>query len=295
MRATLPGRGRRRSGRCRGASRSTPTGRPSRCRPRACAAIHDAAMRVLEEIGIEFLNEEARDYLARRRLRGRAAPNVRMDRGFVMEQVAKAPRQFDMTPRNPERAGDDGRAAHVLRQRLVAAELHGPRPRPAGREHATTSANFMRLTQYFNCIHVAGGYPVEPVDIHAERPPPRLPLREADADRQGGARLQPRAGAGRGRDRDGADRRRPRRRTSSRAQPRMFTNINSSSPAEARLADARRRDALRPAGAAGDRDAVHPGRGDGAGDDGGRGGAVDRRGAGGDRAPAGGAAGRRPA
>jgi trimethylamine---corrinoid protein Co-methyltransferase len=27
--------------------------------------------------------------------------------------------------------------------------------------------DFMRLTQYFNCIHVAGGYPVEPVDIHA--------------------------------------------------------------------------------------------------------------------------------
>ena len=26
-----------------------------------------------------------------------------MDRGFVMEQVAKAPRQFDMTPRNPAR------------------------------------------------------------------------------------------------------------------------------------------------------------------------------------------------
>ena len=49
--------------------------------------------------------------------------------------------------------------------------------------------DFMKLTQYFNCIHVAGGYPVEPVDIHAERPPPRLPLRKADADRQGRARL----------------------------------------------------------------------------------------------------------
>ena len=24
----------------------------------------------------------------------------------------------------------------------------------------------MRLTQYFNCIHFAGGYPVEPMDIH---------------------------------------------------------------------------------------------------------------------------------
>ena len=25
----------------------------------------------------------------------------------------------------------------------------------------------MKLTQYFNCIHIAGGYPVEPIDIHA--------------------------------------------------------------------------------------------------------------------------------
>ena len=27
--------------------------------------------------------------------------------------------------------------------------------------------DFLKLTQYFNCIHLAGGYPVEPVDIHA--------------------------------------------------------------------------------------------------------------------------------
>ena len=31
--------------------------------PEGVAAIHDAAMRVLEETGIEFLNEEARAYL----------------------------------------------------------------------------------------------------------------------------------------------------------------------------------------------------------------------------------------
>ena len=29
-----------------------------------------------------------------------------------------------------------------------------------------TFKEFMKLTQYFNCIHVAGGYPVEPIDIH---------------------------------------------------------------------------------------------------------------------------------
>ncbi len=27
--------------------------------------------------------------------------------------------------------------------------------------------DLLKLTQYFNCIHFAGGYPVEPVDIHA--------------------------------------------------------------------------------------------------------------------------------
>ena len=36
--------------------------------------------------------------------------------------------------------------------------------RPGDRE---SFRDFMKLTQYFNCIHLAGGYPVEPVDIHA--------------------------------------------------------------------------------------------------------------------------------
>ena len=148
----------------------------------------------------------------------------------------------------------------------------------------------MKLTQYFNCIHVAGGYPVEPVDIHAIGPPPRLPLREADADRQGGARLQPRPRAGRGRDRDGAHRQRPRRRPSSRAQPRLFTNINSSSPLKHDwpMLDGAMRFARR--GQPVIVTPVHARRRHGAGDHGRRGGAVDRRGAGGDRAAAGGPA-----
>ena len=27
--------------------------------------------------------------------------------------------------------------------------------------------DLLKLTQYFNCIHVAGGYPVEPIDVHS--------------------------------------------------------------------------------------------------------------------------------
>ena len=34
-------------------------------------------------------------------------------------------------------------------------------------EPARNVQTFLRLSQYFNCIHFIGGYPVEPVDIHA--------------------------------------------------------------------------------------------------------------------------------
>ena len=53
------------------------------------AAIHDGAMRVLEEIGIEFLNEEALELFreAGCRVEGQ---NVRMGRDWVEEMVAKA-------------------------------------------------------------------------------------------------------------------------------------------------------------------------------------------------------------
>jgi len=66
------------------------------------ARMHDTAMRILEEIGVEFLNEEA---LALFRDAGCTVEgaNVKMGRDWVMEMVAKAPAEFTLTPRNPER------------------------------------------------------------------------------------------------------------------------------------------------------------------------------------------------
>lgn len=58
----------------------------------AVQAVHNGAMRVLEEIGIEFLCENAKQIL--REAGCTVSPdsdNVRMDRDFVMEQVRKAP------------------------------------------------------------------------------------------------------------------------------------------------------------------------------------------------------------
>ncbi|MEM7524300.1 MAG: trimethylamine methyltransferase family protein [Pseudomonadota bacterium] len=136
-------------------------------RPDGVEAIHNAAMRVLEEIGVDFLNEEAKDILRRAGCDvDPGSDRVRMGRDFVMEMVAKAPREFTITPRNPDRMvtiGGDHMAFVNVSSPPNAMDIEN------GRRIGNTEdfQNFMKLTQYFNCIHIAGGYPVEPVDIHA--------------------------------------------------------------------------------------------------------------------------------
>ena len=129
-------------------------------------AVHNGAMRVLEEIGIEFLNEEARAVLAAAGCETDPdGANVRMDRELVMEKVKLAPSEFTITPRNPERR------IPVGGRNIVFGNVSSPpncsdldRGRRVGDRESYR--DFLKLTQYFNCIHFAGGYPVEPLDIH---------------------------------------------------------------------------------------------------------------------------------
>ena len=129
-------------------------------------AIHNGAMTILEDIGIEFLNEEA---LALFKKAGCTVngTNVRMGRDWVMEMIGNAPSQFDITPRNPDRKITIG-GKHILFGNVssppnyfdleIGKKVSGTRAQ---------CADLLRLTQHFNCIHFAGGYPVEPVDVHA--------------------------------------------------------------------------------------------------------------------------------
>ncbi len=134
-------------------------------REEGVAAIHDGAMRVLEEIGIEFLNDEALDYLRQAGCKVEGQ-NVRMDRAWVMEMIGKAPSAFDIIPRNPERKLTIG-GKHMAFVNVSSPPnvMDLDRGRRVG--DFESFKDFLKLTQYFNCIHVAGGYPVEPVDIHA--------------------------------------------------------------------------------------------------------------------------------
>ena len=132
--------------------------------PEGVAAIHDGAMRVLEEIGIEFLHPEAIERLREAGCKV-DGENVRMDRDFVMEMLGKAPREFTLTPRNPDRAITIGG------RHMVFGNISSP-PNCSDIERGRRSGNrhdyreLLKLLQYFNCIHFAGGYPVEPIDIH---------------------------------------------------------------------------------------------------------------------------------
>ncbi|MGQ0565522.1 MAG: trimethylamine methyltransferase family protein [Gemmobacter sp.] len=127
--------------------------------------IHRSAMRILSEIGIEMLNPEA---VAILKAAGCivSGTNVRFDEDFVMEMVGKAPSQFTITPRN------QGREVVMGGKSMIFVNVSSP-PNAWDLERGKRSGDFatfrefMKLTQYFNCIHVAGGYPVEPVDIHA--------------------------------------------------------------------------------------------------------------------------------
>ena len=128
-------------------------------------AIHIGAMRILEEIGIVFLNSQALEIFRKAGCIIKDQ-NVRMDEDLVMEMIKKAPSTWTITPRNKARqlkVGDNiilfGNVSsppnywdYALRKKI-----------PGTREHCQ---NLLKLSQYFNCIHFIGGYPVEPVDIH---------------------------------------------------------------------------------------------------------------------------------
>jgi len=131
--------------------------------PTGIEAIHNGAMRILEEIGIEFLHPEAIKILA-----GAgcivSGQNVRIGREFVMEMLAQAPSEFTITPRNPRHALPVG-GKHVLFGNVSSPPNYMDLATGKITGNMQGFRNLMKLTQYFNCIHFSGGYPVEPVDI----------------------------------------------------------------------------------------------------------------------------------
>jgi len=134
--------------------------------PEQVEMIAEAAFRILEEVGMDFLHPEALDILAK--AGAEVAPGsqrVRLDRGLVKQALATAPARFTLHARNPAHDLPIG-GRHIAFGSVASAPNasdldNGRRPGSQG-----DYRNLLRLSQAFNVIHFVSGYPVEPVDLH---------------------------------------------------------------------------------------------------------------------------------
>jgi trimethylamine--corrinoid protein Co-methyltransferase len=127
-------------------------------------SIHETSLRVLEEIGMDFMLAEARSLLkgAGADVRG---DRVRLPRGLVEEAIRSIPPTFTFHARNPQNnifLGDNVMAFGCVASPPNCADMDSGRRTG---NHADYR-NFLKLAQYFNAIGFISGYPVEPVDLH---------------------------------------------------------------------------------------------------------------------------------
>ncbi|MCT8971156.1 trimethylamine methyltransferase family protein [Microbaculum marinisediminis] len=129
--------------------------------------IHNASLTILEEIGIDFMHEEAKAVLKRAGADVEpGSDRVRIDRGLIMQALTTCPPEFTMHARNPAhnvRFGGDWIAFAQMASAPNCSDMDGGR-RPGNQQDFRS---LVKLAQSFNIIHLTGGYPVEPVDLHA--------------------------------------------------------------------------------------------------------------------------------
>jgi trimethylamine---corrinoid protein Co-methyltransferase len=118
--------------------------------------------RIVSELGVEFLLPEAVELFRKAGQTVEGEHLVKFDPDFILEQVALAPREFELQARNPERS------AHIGGDHMVFSAVYGP---PFVREGAVrrdaTMAdfeNFVRLSHSFPELDSPGGTIVEPND-----------------------------------------------------------------------------------------------------------------------------------
>ncbi|MDP2086783.1 MAG: trimethylamine methyltransferase family protein [Gemmobacter sp.] len=130
----------------------------------ALAIIEANAETVLEEIGVNFVENPAA--LDRWRAAGAdvRGERVHIPRGLARKLCATAPRTFTQAARNPERNVEIGG------RNLVLAPVYGPpfvRDASGGRRYATMADfnNFVKLGYMSKWLHHSGGTVCEPTDI----------------------------------------------------------------------------------------------------------------------------------
>ena len=117
-------------------------------------SIHEASLRVLEEIGMDFLDPGARALLAAAGARVEAgSERVRFDRAMVASVIATAPSSFTLHARNPARnlrIGGDWVAFGTVASAPNVADLE--RGRRVG--NRADYQDLIRLAQMLEVVHL---------------------------------------------------------------------------------------------------------------------------------------------
>ena len=127
----------------------------------ALAEVERGWRRIVSELGIEFLHDEAVEAF---RAAGQAVDGqlVKLDPDWVLEQVALAPREFDLVARNPQHT------IHVGGNHMAFGAVYGcPFVREGLERREATYADFenlVRLSQAFPQLDTPGGTICEPND-----------------------------------------------------------------------------------------------------------------------------------
>lgn len=129
-------------------------------------SVHLASLRVLKEIGVDVLHDEARRIMKAHGADVReGSERVRFDADMILELISHAPAEFTLHARNPAHNVRFGGNNLVISQMASAPNCSDlDRGRRPGNQ--ADYRNFLKLAQMHNILQTTGGYPVEPVDIH---------------------------------------------------------------------------------------------------------------------------------
>ena len=129
--------------------------------------IHHASLRILGDIGIEFMGEQARELF---RQAGAEVDNVtgrvRIGEDLVAKALDNAPSVFTLTPRNPDNRMEFGGNA------VCTTSVAGP-PSVHDCIHGKRNGNYedyrrlLKLVQVHDVVHATGNQPAPPLELPA--------------------------------------------------------------------------------------------------------------------------------
>lgn len=129
-------------------------------------AIHLASLEILKDIGMEIMSPDARKILKTAGVDVNGSTHMaRFEAEFIEATIRTAPAQFRLHARNPQKHLEIG--GNYITNGCVSSPPNAS-DMDNGRRSGNTKdfQNLLRLSQYFNIIHLIGGYPVEPIDRH---------------------------------------------------------------------------------------------------------------------------------